>query len=31
MRPAPKDEIEGLDIPEMGVKGYEDATSPGQA
>jgi ammonium transporter, Amt family len=31
MRPAPKDEIEGLDIPEMGVRGYEDATSPGQA
>jgi Amt family ammonium transporter len=31
MRPKPKDEIEGLDLPEMGVRGYEDATSPGQA
>ena len=30
MRVAAKDEFEGLDLPEMGIKGYEDLTSPGR-
>ncbi len=30
MRTPARDEIEGLDLPEMGIKGYEDLTAPGR-
>ncbi len=30
MRVSAQDEFEGLDLPEMGIKGYEDLTAPGR-
>ena len=30
MRPPVRDEIDGLDLPEMGIKGYEELTAPGR-
>jgi len=30
LRVTQKDEFEGLDLPEMGIKGYEDLTAPGR-